>query len=266
MRESILKELSPGHPWGEYLHYYDCIESTNTKARELAKAGAPGGTTLIADRQTGGRGRLGRSFHSPGGVGVYFTVILRPECSATDLMHLTCAAAEAACDAVEQATGLRPGIKWTNDLVYGKRKLGGILTELGLKPDGWVDYAIIGIGINCCQTETDFPEEIRTIAASLSMVTGKDVSRSRVAAALMESFSSLNKILLPGKEELLTRYRADCITLGQDISLVRSDGNVHHGKALDIDSEGALIVLRTDGCLETVSSGEVSVRGMYGYL
>ena len=266
MRTSILKELSPGHPWGEYLLFFNSIESTNTHARTLAKEGAPHGTVLIADRQTGGRGRLGRGFHSPGGSGVYFTVILRPCCHASELMHLTCAAAVAACDAVEAVTGLRPGIKWTNDLVCGTRKLGGILTELGLNPDGTVDYAIIGMGINCCQQEQDFPEEIRTIAASLAMVTGKTVTRSRLAAALIEACFRMDQILLTAKEELLRRYRRGCVTLGREISLVRADGRIHHGRALDIDREGALIVAHDDGHLETVSSGEVSIRGMYGYL
>ena len=266
MKENIMNQLSPGYPWGEHLHYFDSIESTNTRARELAKQGAPAGTVLIADRQTGGRGRLGRSFHSPGGVGIYFSVILRPKCHATQLMHLTCAVAVAACDAVEKATGLRPGIKWTNDLVHGKHKLGGILTELGLNPSGTVDYSIIGIGLNCCQKSVDFPEEIRSIAASLSMVTEKSIDRSRLAAALMEEMYHLDSTLLTQTSATMDRYRADCITLGQEISLVRSDGNVRHGTALDIDGEGALVVQFPDGHLETVTSGEVSIRGMYGYL
>ena len=266
MRTAILQKLSPGHPWGDNLLWFDTIGSTNVKARELAKNGAPHGTTIIAGHQTGGRGRMGRSFHSPEGVGVYFSVILRPRCHATQLMHLTCAAAVAGCDAVEAATGLRPGIKWTNDLVHGRRKLGGILTELGLAPDGCVDYAIIGIGINCCQREADFPEEIRSIAASVSMVTGQHVSREALCAALMDAFYRMDSRLLTQQEDILSSYRCDCVTLGREISLVRADGNVQHGIALDIDPQGGLIVRHKDGHMETVTSGEVSVRGMYGYL
>lgn len=265
MKESILQKLSPGHPWGESLHWFDCIDSTNTRARELAKAGAPSGTVLIADRQTEGRGRLGRTFHSPGGTGIYFSVILRPRSHASRLMHLTCAAAVAACEAVESACRFRPGIKWTNDLVCGKHKLGGILTELGLNPDGTVNYAIIGIGINCCQKKEDFPEEIREIAASLAMVTGREIDRSRVAAALMEAFLSMEQTLLTEKDATMEVYRRSCITLGKDISLVRADGSVHRGRALSVDPDGALIVEFIDGHVESVSSGEVSVRGMYGY-
>ena len=266
MKNDILSHLPPDHPWGQNLICFDSIGSTNTSARELAKQGAPSGTVLIADRQTGGRGRLGRTFHSPGGLGLYFSLILRPACHATELMHLTCAVAVAACDAVEKAVGLRPGIKWTNDLVHGTKKLGGILTELGLKNDGTVDYAIIGIGINCCHTESDFPEDIRAIAASLSMVTGQHIDRSRLAAALMEALWDMDQHLLTGRDEILNRYRANCITLGREVSLVRADGEVHHAKALDIDRDGGLVVRYPDGHTETVTSGEVSVRGMYGYI
>lgn len=265
MKNKILRNLPPDHSWGQNLIFLHTIDSTNTFARELAKQGAPSGTAVIADRQTGGRGRLGRSFHSPGGLGLYFSLILRPACQARELMHLTCAVAVAACDAVENITGLRPGIKWTNDLVHGKRKLGGILTELGLKSDGTVDYAILGIGINCCHQGSDFPEDIRSIAASLSMVTGNAVDRSRLAAALLESLRQMDRQLLTGADAMLDRYRADCVTLSQDISLVRADGIIQHGTALDIDREGGLVVRFSDGRVETVTSGEVSVRGMYGY-
>ena len=266
MKNEILCNLSPGHPWGQNLIYLDSIGSTNTAARELAKQGAPSGTVLIADRQTGGRGRLGRSFHSPGGLGLYFSLILRPQCHATELMHLTCAVAVAACDAVEDTTGLRPGIKWTNDLVHRTKKLGGILTELGFKPDSTVDYAIIGIGINCCHKSEDFPEDIRSIAASLAMVTETPIDRNRLAAALMEALHRMDASLLTGVDAMLDAYRTDCVTLGREISLVPADGSVRHGTALDIDREGGLVVRFPDGSLETVTSGEVSVRGMYGYL
>ena len=181
-------------------------------------------------------------------------------------MHLTCATAVAMCDAVEAATGFRPGIKWTNDLVSGKRKLGGILTELGLSSKGTVDYAVIGIGINCCQSQEDFAPEIRDIASSLAMVTGKETDRALVAAAMMDSLYRMDRILLTEKSAILNRYRQNCITIGQEISLLRVGEPVRHGKAVGMDDEGALIVQFTDGHTETVNSGEVSVRGMYGYL
>ena len=261
----ILSHLSGAYPWKAHLHHFPTIDSTNDRLRTMARQGAPHGTILIADHQTAGHGRLGRSFHSPSASGVYLSVLLRPDCYPTELMHLTCAAAVAMCDAVEQAAGFRPGIKWTNDLVYEKRKLGGILTELGFTADGRVDYVIIGIGINCCQRTEDFPEDIRSIAVSLAMVSGKSVDRGVVAAEMAESLCRMSDNLLTDRADILQQYRADCITIGQEISLVRGE-EVRYGKAVDVDDQGALIVDFRDGHRESVNSGEVSVRGMYGYI
>ena len=263
MKEKILSHLPMDYPWADHLHWFDTISSTNDRLKEMARQGAPHGTVLVADRQTGGHGRMGRSFQSPGGMGVYMSILLRPNCNASELMHLTCAAGVAMCDAVEQATGLRPGIKWTNDLVHKRKKLGGILTELGFSRQGLVEYAIVGIGINCNQSRQDFSPEIQNVAASLAMVTGSPQDRLRLAAAMMEH---LWKLDLSQKERILRQYRQDCITLGQEISLVRSDRKVRHGKATDIDENGALVVAFADGSIEHVDSGEVSVRGMYGYV
>ena len=266
MKQRILSKLSSDYPWKEHFHWLEETGSTNDLLKEMARKGAPHGTVVIADRQTGGHGRMGRSFLSPGGVGIYCSMLLRPRCSPGELMHLTCATAVAMCEAVEKATGFRPGIKWTNDLVFQRRKLGGILTELGLSAKGSADYAIIGIGINCCQQEADFSPEIRDIAGSLSMVTGTEIDRSAVAAAMMEALFRMDQILLAEKAEILNRYRHDCITVGQEISLLRVGEEVRHGRAVTVDEEGALVVEFSDGHREAVNSGEVSIRGMYGYL
>ena len=265
MKQEILENLSPQYPWRDHFHCFAEIDSTNDRLKSMARNNAPHGTVLIADRQTGGHGRLGRSFLSPEGVGIYLSILLRPGCTPMELMHLTCAAAVAMCDALEASTGLRPGIKWTNDLVFGKRKLGGILTELGLSPKGMVDYAIIGIGINCCQQPADFAPEIQSIAGSLAMAAGREIHRCRVAAAMMEALHQMDSTLLTHKDAMLDQYRADCITVGQDISLLRGN-QIRHGHALTVDDSGALVVRYDDGTTEAVNSGEVSVRGMYGYV
>ena len=265
MKEQIISHLSPDYPWKSHFHWFSEIDSTNDRLRSMARQGAPHGTVLIADRQTNGHGRRGRSFQSGGGVGVYLSLLIRPHCAPTELMHLTCATAVAMCDAVENAASFRPGIKWTNDLVYKKRKLGGILTELGFTPKGQLDYAIIGIGINCCQKQEDFAPEIQDIAASLSMVADREIDRTKIAAAMMDALYRMDRQLLTEKSAILERYRADCITVGQEISLIRGD-EVRHGLALTVDAEGALVVLFPDGTVEAVNSGEVSVRGMYGYI
>lgn len=264
MRENVLTLLPPDYPWGQELIYYPEIASTNTELKRLARAGAPEGTTLIALRQTGGRGRMGRSFQSEEG-GVYLSLLLRPNCRAEELMHLTCAVAVAMCDAVAETCGLLPGIKWTNDLVYGKRKLGGILTELGFDSRGNVEWCILGIGINCAQQEEAFSPELRSMAASLSMVTGKPISSALLAAKMLEKLYRMSSVLLTEKKAIMDRYRNLCVTLGQEISLLRSD-SVRHGKAVEITENGALIVEFQEGFREEVDSGEVSVRGMYGYL
>ncbi len=265
MKQEILSYLTTECPWRDTLYWYESIDSTNTRAKELAKAGAPHGTVLIAAAQTGGRGRMGRSFSSPGGMGVYLSVILRPDCRPEKLMHLTCAAGVAACKAIEQTAGICPDIKWANDLIWNRKKLGGILTEMSIGAAGTVDFAIIGIGINCCQKNTDFPKPLQHMATSIQEATGTVCSPARLAAALVETLYVMDHMLLAKKDQLMAFYRGRCITLGQEISLLQTDA-VRHGTALDIDADGGLLVRFSDGTVEAVCSGEVSVRGMYGYL
>lgn len=265
MKASILAHLPENHPWRENIHWFDSIGSTNDYAKQLALQGAPHGTTVIAGSQTNGRGRMGRSFYSPESTGIYLSVILRYRCTPQSLMHLTCAAAVAICDAVEHASSLRPRIKWTNDLVWGSKKLGGILTELGFENDGTVRYAIVGIGINCSAPADGFPIEIRQIATSLSEITGKEVDVAAVSAAMIASLHHMAEGLLARKDSIMETYRTDCMTLGREIVIQKEDVTLH-GTATAIDNDGALIVTLADGAQLTVNTGEVSVRGLYGYV
>lgn len=260
MKKQITNSLTQEHPWANRIHWFDSIGSTNTEAKVMAQNGAPHGTVLIADRQTGGRGRMGRSFSSPPGMGIYLSVILRPKCSAAELMHLTCAAAVAMCNAIETAFGFRPGVKWINDLIANGKKLGGILTELSLYPgSAAVDFAIVGIGINCHQTSDDFPPEIRDIAISLENVIQKPADRVKLAAAMIQSLFEMDRKLLTEKQTIMDTYKADCITLGQEIDLIRGEQRTPCC-AIDLDQDGGLIVRYADGSVEAVCSGEVSVR------
>ena len=266
MVNPICSMLPEDFPWGNRIHLFDCLPSTNDYAKELARQGAPHGTVIVADMQTAGRGRMGRSFHAPKNQGLYLSLILRPECPPDQLMHLTCAVAEAACNAVEQLCGIRPQIKWINDLIMGSKKLGGILTELSVDPKtGLSDWAVIGIGINCYQDRGDFPPELQDMATSLLLSTGSGYSPYSLACALIRELYDLSDQLLSGKDEMLKQYRQDCLTIGKEIS-VSKGGAVFHGKALDIDSDGGLIVMLEDGTIQTVQAGEVSVRGLYGYV
>ena len=255
MKEAICARTAC--PWKEQLRWYDTIDSTNTEAKRLAKAGAPQGTVLIADLQTAGRGRMGRQFASAQGAGVYLSVLLRPQCPPEQLMHLTCAVGTAMCDAVEVVTGIRPGIKWINDLVLEGRKLGGILTELSVDTaTGLTEYAVIGIGINC--NRKHFPAELQDIATSLC------VDRAALAGAMIDALYSMNSRLFE-KEAVMARYQKDCITLGKAVNVHRTDC-ILRGQAVDLDANGGLIVTLDSGNTVTVSAGEVSVRGLYGYL
>jgi BirA family biotin operon repressor/biotin-[acetyl-CoA-carboxylase] ligase len=256
MKEQILSSLPEHFPWRENIHYFDSIDSTNTRAKQLSSQGAPQGTILIADTQTGGRGRMGRSFESPKGTGIYLSVILRPRCAAEKLMHLTCAVGVAVCDAVEAVCGVRPRIKWINDLILGNKKLGGILTELSLDNLGSVSYAVIGIGINVGAT----PDGVNEIATSLQEA-GFIVDRAKLIAEILQKLEHLSI----ADTSVMEQYRKDCLTLGQQVCILKSDG-ISYGTAVDIDDRGGLLVRDTDGNTQTVSSGEVSIRGMYGYV
>lgn len=253
-------------PWKSQILCFDTLDSTNNEAKRIAAQGAPAGTILIADRQTQGRGRLGRSFLSLPDMGVYLSVILRPDCPPAALMHLTCAVAAAMCGVLENAVGIRPGIKWINDLVLDGKKLAGILTELSINPrSGNVDYAVVGIGVNCNERTEDFPPELQDKATSLSAASSRQINRTAIAAAMIDGLWQLNEVLFSQRSEIMAAYRKDCVTIGKEIAVI-SPSQTRRGFALDVEDDGALLVEFSDGTREQVSSGEVSVRGVYGYV
>ena len=259
--DSLISHLA-SHPWRSRISVLDTVDSTNTFAKALARQGAPHGTVVLANHQTGGRGRMGRSFSSPAGKGIYCSVILRYNLPPEQLMHTTCVAAEAARRAILVSTGADCQIKWINDLVYEKKKLCGILTELTATEQG---YALIcGIGINCLHRPEDFPADVASMATSLLQIVGH-ADRSAIAAALIEQLYLAAEDLPSNPEPWMQSYKAHCITLGQDVQLLRND-TVRYAHVHDMDSGGALLVTLEDGTEETVFSGEVSVRGMYGYI
>lgn len=264
MKQNILSHLPPEHPWGQSISCYDTIPSTNSLAVELAKSGAAQGTVLIARQQTAGHGRLNRSFHSPRGAGLYMSVILRPPYPLADISHLTCAIGVAACDAIEEVTGFRPGLKWINDLVAKGKKLGGILVDTAIDPTNWLlRYAVVGIGINCQQAQDDFPDELKNIACSISAVTGQRVDRWKLAAALICHFEKMANCL-SNRSIIMDRYRNDCVTIGKEVTVIGWNTR-RDAKALDVCDNGDLLVQYQDGTRENVNSGDVSVRGLFGY-
>ena len=202
------------------------VDSTNLRARQLAAEGAADGTVVVADRQTAGRGRLGRSFQSPGGQGIYLTALLRPDLPPERLSPVTAMAGVAVCRAVERLCGVSPGLKWPNDPVLDGKKLCGILTELSLEGEtARVQELVLGIGINVSQRPEDFTPEVREIATSLVQALGHAVSRPALAAEIIREVDRLCAALAAGETgPYLAEYRRRCVNLGRTVRLLRPDG------------------------------------------
>lgn len=253
------------HPWDDRIIVLPEVDSTNNYAKQIAQGGAPDGTVVLAETQTGGRGRMGRSFSSPAGLGLYLTVLLRPNLPAEALGSLTTLAAVAVCDAVEAVCGVRPGVKWPNDPVMDGKKLCGILTELSIEAEsGMADFVVIGAGVNVRQTPADFPPEVRETATSIFQQTGKTIRRAALAAEMISALSRIPAALQSGMESWMARYRADCVTVGRQVRVLRGQ-HAREAFADGVDEDGALLVTWDDGTRGRVFSGEVSVRGLYGY-
>ena len=253
---------------GRELRCFDVIDSTNTYIRQAALEGARDGTVAIANQQTGGRGRMGRAFQSPRDKGIYLTVLLSPALPVERLLPVTALAGTAVCDAVEQVCGLRPGIKWPNDPVIGEKKVCGILTELSMEAEtGALQSLALGIGLNVHQTDGDFTPEVAAMATSLDAALGRTVSRPQLTAALIGALDRMYRDLLAGElDGYLKKLRRDCVNLGRRVQLIGPDGSREIATALDIDEEFGLVIRDETGRERVIRSGEVSVRGMYGYL
>ncbi len=245
---------------GVEMHYEPSVDSTNRVAKALAYHGAKDGTIVVAEEQTGGKGRRERNFYSPRGKGIWFSVILRPKILPKDAPQLTLMTAVAVAEAMNRFK-LKPEIKWPNDLLFDGRKIVGILTEM-TGEIGRITYVVVGVGINVNFRREDFPEEIRPVAASLSEMSGEELSRVQILRAVLEEFDKLyREVNANGFDEILKRWRKYNVTLGKNIRVVSAieDGENFEGKAVDIDKDGALIVETPEG-LRTVYAGDVSIR------
>ena len=250
---------------GDRIDCFESIDSTNAYLKRIASDGAPDGTVAVAAAQTAGRGRRGRVFQSAAGKGVYLSALLRPQLAVDALMPLTGLCAVAMCDAVERCSGVRPQIKWTNDLILNGKKLCGILTELGME-NGELSYVVVGVGINVSQRKEDFSGEVKDLATSLGQELHREISKNELAAAMIAALDTLYADLRGGNtKSYVGRYRRDCVTLGKEVQLLWQDAR-EKVFALDVDEQFGLVVRREDGKIETVRTGEVSVRGLYGYV
>ncbi len=251
-------ELAPllsTHHLGQSIHFHESLPSTNQAAFKLAADGAEHGEVVIAEQQTAGKGRRGRTWVSPTGLNLYFSAILRPELAPQHAPELTLVAAVALAETLREA-GADALIKWPNDVQIDGRKVAGILTELSAEPER-VHFVVLGVGVNLNASREDFPPEVAPTAISLSEALGQRVNRALFATALwgrLEEWLDLHHEV--GFEPVRERWKELSSTLGQDV-LVRTDRTELRGVAEDIDEAGALLVRTAGGSLERVLAGDV---------
>lgn len=235
---------------------YKSVTSTNILAKEAARDGALTWSCVAASHQSAGRGRLGRSFFSPDGSGIYFSVILRPEDDIIDM--LTTTAAVAVCEAAENEFGVFPDIKWVNDVYLNSKKICGILTEASYN-DTDIDYAVVGVGINLTVPQGGFPDSISDRAGSLLSIDEKNAA-NRMLAAFLKRFKALYGELGTNSKNVAAKYRRRCFVIGKEIDIIRSGTVVGTALAVDTDDRCRLAVRFSDKSEQILKSGEISVR------
>lgn len=240
------------------LEAFESVDSTNNYIKRRAREGAPEGTVAIADAQTGGKGRLGRSFASPPGVGIYLSLLLRPEGNAADIQSLTANTAVAVSKAIEKTCGINPEIKWVNDLLLNGRKICGILCESEADDKG-LHYMVIGIGLNVTNRTEDFPAQLRNIAGSIYTQTGIIAERGMLISAILSELDSMYECWKDNSGSLLADYKKRCTMLGHLVEVASAD-EVYDAVAEDISEDFGLCLRLDDGSCRVIHSGEVSAR------
>ena len=262
MKTEILNQLETA--WaGKTCLCFPTLESTNDYAKELAKQECVHGTLIVADTQTAGKGRRGRVWKSPKGTTISMTFCLEPKLPTEKVSGITLAAALSVAEAIFDLTGKRAQIKWPNDIVLNGRKICGILTELVFRKETYA--VIVGVGINV-NTE-QFPEEIQEVASSLKRECGREFSRETLIAAVLKYFERFFESYEKTQDLRLLRddYEAMLANKGKEVLVLDPQGS-YTGIAKGITDSGNLVVMCEDGSEKEVYSGEVSVRGLYGYV
>lgn len=264
MTEAEIKSLMHTEWVAKEVLYFDTIDSTNTKAQELAEKGYQSGTLVVADKQESGKGRRGRSWVSPSGTGIFMTLMIKPDINPNNASMLTLVAALAVAKAITSVTGEEALIKWPNDIVVNGKKVCGILTEMNAQFD-YINHIVVGIGINV--HNESFPEEISQMASSLLIEAGgKRFHRAQIIAETMSYFEQYYDIFLKTQDLSALVREYDELLVNRNKSVrVLDPKEPFDGKAMGITPKGELIV-DTWESRKLVSSGEVSVRGIYGYV
>lgn len=264
MTEAEIKSLMHTEWVAKEVLYFDTIDSTNIKAQELAEKGYQSGTLVVADKQESGKGRRGRSWVSPSGTGIFMTLMIKPDINPNNASMLTLVAALAVAKAITSVTGEEAMIKWPNDIVVNGKKVCGILTEMNAQFD-YINHIVVGIGINV--HNESFPEEISQMASSLMIEAGgKRFHRAQIIAETMSYFEQYYDTFLKTQDLSALVREYDKLLVNRNKSVrVLDPKEPFDGKAMGITPKGELIV-DTWESRKLVSSGEVSVRGIYGYV
>ncbi len=239
------------------LECLNTVDSTNTYLKKQAFSGAPEGTAVVANTQTAGRGRMGRSFASAPALGIYMSLLLRPDCTADSAQSLTANTAVAVCRAIETVCGLTPDIKWINDIYLNGKKICGILCESAVGENG-LDFVVIGVGLNVITRTEDFPPELRETAGSIYSETGKIVERGELISAILAELDKMYSLWKTDKSVYLEEYKKHCSMLGGFVTVMTKDGKLEVF-AEDIAPDFGLKVKTAQGT-RVLYSGEVSVR------
>lgn len=249
---------------GRNVFYFDTTDSTNIQAKKLGEADGKHGSLVVAERQLAGRGRRGRGWESPAGMSIYMTILLRPDISPNCAPMMTLVMAQSVAEGLILSTGADARIKWPNDIVLNGKKICGILTEMSTEID-YINHVVIGAGINVNQTE--FPEDIALKATSLKIETGRTFRRADLAAAVMSRFEYNYELFTKAGDLLPIQDKYNQLLVNKDRDVrVMEPGNEYDGHALGINKSGELLVRKQDGTVEQIFAGEVSVRGIYGYV
>lgn len=248
---------------GKELEYHETIDSTNIRAKEWAKEGAKEGSLVIAEYQSKGKGRLGRTWISPKGEGIWMSLILRPFLEVSKIPQVTLVAGLCMSKAIENTTGLQAKIKWPNDIVLNNKKAAGILTELSTSAKG-INFIVVGIGVNVNNQELDKSIPYGT---SLTNEGNKLYGREKIISEFLNLFEIYYEYYIKEKSIafLLEEYKERCVNLNKEVRIL-SNQEEYVAYVENINNEGSLEVRKTDGSLETIFTGEVSVRGLYGYV
>lgn len=259
LSKEIIKKNTTAKVFGKEIDILKTVDSTNNYLKLKAQDKADEGLVAIAEQQTEGKGRKGKSFFSPAGSSIYMSVLLKPKIKISNINLITIIAAISVVEAIYNTTEIQTSIKWVNDVMYNNKKLCGILTEASIEGEsGDINYIVLGIGINV--KKINFPDDIKNVATSLGNITSIDYNRNELIGQLLTQLeNNYNKLFSNNQCELINSYRNYLSMLGNEINVILSD-STYTAKALDIDENAHLIIQLPSGEITKINCGEISIK------